>query len=88
MGDIEKIVFLDITGVLKRVGRSWRDGFSCLKDACARYELVGTVLEEDEEIILLSPMNSLNLDDSYMIPFLIPKGIILERKKLYECKKP
>jgi len=38
MGDIEKIVFLDITGVLKRVGRSWRDGFSCLRDACARYE--------------------------------------------------
>jgi len=84
MDDIEKIVFLDITGVLRRVRRSWRNEFLRLKNTCIRYELVGRVLEEDEEVILLSPMNSLDLDDPYMIPFLIPKGIILERKKLCE----
>jgi len=85
--DIERIVYIDITGVAKRVKLSWKDNFAHLLDICLKYEIIGRVLVEDNDAILITPLISLDQDDPDVIPFIIPKDIIIKRQKLYAKKK-
>ena len=79
---IERIIYIDMTGVARRVKLSWKDQFKHLSDICLKYEIIGKVLSEDKDAVMITPLMSLEQDDPDVIPFIIPKGIIVGRQKL------